>query len=344
MSLRGPRLRCGLTARFDLPPTEEHLPEVAAQVVECVLRDSPRQVALLVYDELEWSSDARPHQSLVDELEHAFEASGIGVKEAVYVGTERYWSFTCRSRRCCPDEGTSIERTRATQVAAELVLQGRVPVADREQLVSAVAPRGALTTSAVASVARRELGERGHAPGETSPEPDGAWLVDVLETFAELVARTQAEGRPEISGDEAGRVLAGLTDIEIRDAVAAQWSSFMLDPAERGDPDDPSGPAARPPLHEDDPVTAVLLELSVMSDGWLAVAPLTLLAAQYWSSGEGALANAAVERALTIDPRYRLANLVGRLLQAGVPPAWAARRDDAAGSPEPDEDQGRLVS
>ena len=53
-------------------------------------------------------------------------------------------------------------------------------------------------------------------------------------------------------------------------------------------------------------------------------APASLLAFIAWQSGEGALANTAIERALAVDPDYSMAHLIGRAVDAGLPP-FAAR-------------------
>ena len=52
-------------------------------------------------------------------------------------------------------------------------------------------------------------------------------------------------------------------------------------------------------------------------------APASLLAFTAWQSGEGALANVAVERALAADPAYTMAQLIGQAVQAGLPPSAA---------------------
>ena len=337
LSLRGERLRCGLTARFDLPrepdvasdgSDEAGPPDLSAfaeEVAECVLRDEPTQVALLVYDHQPWMPGDRPWQHLVDALEDAFEGEGVPVKEAAYVGEERFWSFTCGSSACCPDAGSRIADVRSSPAAAAFVMLGRAPLDDRDDLVRRVAPRGPVTTSAVAGVAQRELGRRAEA------EALGAcavieWQTEVLRTFADVVARSRA-GEPSVTGDEAGLLVAGLLDVQLRDEVMESCTAWLQAmPYDRARETGPS----RPCRYDEDPVTAVLLELSTMSDGDLAVAPLTLLAAQLWGAGEGALANAAVERALTIDPDYRLALLLGQVLRAAIPPAWAERSGTAS--------------
>lgn len=333
LSLRGPRLRCGLAARFDLPNDTMAAEEFAAEAVPCVVRDEPSQVALLVYDDAPWQARQRPRQALVDALEQRFAVDGVPVKEAVYVDRERFWSMTCRSVDCCPEAGTLLSEVRSTQAAATLVLQGRAPLGDRGELVSRVAPRGPLTTSAVASVADRELGRR------AALETGGAlavrsWVREVTDLFDTVVGRSRTEGVVRLDGDEAGLLVAGMLDIGLRDAVSERCSAWLGALPDAGD-----RVPTRPERHEDDPVTGVLRELAVMCDGQLAVAPLTLLAAQYWGAGEGALANAAVERALAIDPDYRLAVLLAQLLRAAIPPAWVAPRGAGAQPQEEQEEQ-----
>ena len=52
-------------------------------------------------------------------------------------------------------------------------------------------------------------------------------------------------------------------------------------------------------------------------------APASLLAFTAWQSGEGALANIAISRALAADPEYSMARLLGQALDAGLPPSAA---------------------
>ena len=56
--------------------------------------------------------------------------------------------------------------------------------------------------------------------------------------------------------------------------------------------------------------------------GYVA-APAALLAFVAWQSGDGALANVALDRALADDPRYSMALLLRQVITAGAPPALA---------------------
>jgi hypothetical protein len=53
-------------------------------------------------------------------------------------------------------------------------------------------------------------------------------------------------------------------------------------------------------------------------------APACLLAFTCWQSGDGALANVAIERALTANPDYSMGLLLRDVMDAGVPPSAAA--------------------
>ena len=56
--------------------------------------------------------------------------------------------------------------------------------------------------------------------------------------------------------------------------------------------------------------------------GYVA-APASLLAFCAWQSGDGALANVALDRALADDPGYSMAGLLREALDSGAPPSMA---------------------
>src|ERR1700728_4164279 len=56
--------------------------------------------------------------------------------------------------------------------------------------------------------------------------------------------------------------------------------------------------------------------------GYVA-APAALLAFTAWQSGNGALANIALDRALADQPGYSMARLLRRALDSGAPPSMA---------------------
>ncbi|GAA4355592.1 DUF4192 domain-containing protein [Angustibacter luteus] len=311
LALNGPKLRCGMAARVDLPDEPSILGPWAADLLTFVSRERPSQVALLVYDDARWRRDARPWQKLVDALQGELAELGIGLKEATYVSADRFWSYSCHESRCCPDEGTPLDHGRTSVAATALVASGRAPVPGREDLRARI--------SAAAPAVVRRTGRLAHQQHEAMRSGDylqHSRRVEAL--FAGLVAERARAGRVETSDAQAALLLAGLADVPIRDAVAMRWVGWLRRPsgAARAGQDGPTVEAA-----EHEAVTALLADLSRRCDGDWAVCPLTLFALQCWHDGEGALANLAVERALDLDPGYRMAVLVEGLLRAGIRPS-----------------------
>jgi hypothetical protein len=66
-----------------------------------------------------------------------------------------------------------------------------------------------------------------------------------------------------------------------------------------------------------------LCELSAaLPDAW-AVSTLTVLASFTWWRGDGALTRVALDRALRLDPHYRLAQLLERMVELAIRPEAA---------------------
>ncbi|WP_426560477.1 DUF4192 domain-containing protein [Angustibacter sp. McL0619] len=313
ISLRHPRLRCSLVARVDLPRCSEDVEQVVEELVEHLLADDPEEVAVLIYDDVPWHPKDRPWQDLVDVLELELAVAGVGVREACFIGSDGFWSYSCWEPDCCPDEGTPLAEASCAPAAAALVALGRAPVGDREDLRAQVAAGDRDLTGVISQLADRQWDEL------VGGDPDDG-EARVVRLFADLVARRtdHASAAVPVTAAEAALLVAGLADTVIRDSVAMRWVSWLSDrhvePAHRS----PLGMPGLPPTH--DAVTSLLGELARISDGTWAVSPLTLFALQCWHAGDGALANLAIERALRLDAGYRMALLVDGVLRAGISP------------------------
>jgi hypothetical protein len=64
-------------------------------------------------------------------------------------------------------------------------------------------------------------------------------------------------------------------------------------------------------------------ELTRLARPGFVAAPAALLAFVAWQSGNGALANVALDRALADDPRYSMAQLLRQAIDSGAPPSLA---------------------
>lgn len=348
VSLRGPRLRFGLVARVDLPAGDQVQPEraaVARSLCDFVRRDGPREAVVLVYDTQPWRPQHRPWQQLVDAIDDELAGHDVPVREALYVTNQRYWSYTCTRPTCCPDEGRLVADTASSAVAAAYVLEGRSPFVDRPTLAARVAPLGPLTTAAVEGALTSALAAVAPWWARAGSARWTAWQRESIGLF-DAAAHRYLAGPSSLPPHEAGRLLAAMVDATTRDVLATRWTRWCeaLAPSPDDDAltrsvrklvhDLPAPPdLTEPKVHE--AVERLLVDLAVCVDGVGALAPLALLAMHSWSNGEGARAGVAIDRALVIDPEYRLAGLVDSLLRSGLAPSWVAdlRADDEAAAP-----------
>lgn len=344
------RSRLGLVARFDLPAEDRRrrrtrdcstsaAAAMAHDVLAVVLRDSPDEVVALVYDDAP-GADAPPWRHLVDALDDAFRAAEVPVMDTLFVGASSFRSYRCDDPSCCPAEGRPLDHA-ASPVAAELTARGSAPLPSRAALHDLVRPHDETRCTAVEAAARGELRAISRAWGEEQNPRWRAWQLATLRLMDDVAGRYLA-GRGGVTEEEAGRLVAGLCDISVRDAAAVLFTHWS--PGQDGPEEPPSrmaelvtelvaelgapagaerGGVARSTARlpeRDHRLELLWRDLATACDGPLAVAPLTSLGMHVWSQGKGALALAAVQRALSLDPAYRLAVLLDRALSAGVRP------------------------
>jgi len=141
-----------------------------------------------------------------------------------------------------------------------------------------------------------------------------------LAAVGAMIARYREGGR-FTSDYEIARITVALRDLRVRDDAWAR-----MDPA-----------------HADQHLRLWIDVVRRAQPGYVA-APAALLAFIAWQSGDGALANVALDRALADDPRYSMALLLRQVITAGAPPSLArlpmtpeevaASYDDADGDHE----------
>lgn len=312
MSLRGPRERIGLVCRFDLPD-----PSTVASTCERAVRlldhDQARSAFLVVYAAGGRTRGALPHTRLVRRLIARIERAGVEVKDALFVGTERYWSYRCTDSQCCPRGGRPVSDLADSPVGASFVAAGVAPAQRRADLRARLIPADperACAVGELADVAHRRL---------ASMDPVSA----LRETAATWRAALQADVTAAEFDEVAGELIGALQDTRLRDAVVTE---LVWDGAGASD----EGPAAA------DRTAELLVALCLRADGPRAMAVLTLTALHAWRLGHGAQANIAVELALEISRRcgqdYPLAELLEDALAACVPPpgfeaSWAAAEE-----------------
>jgi hypothetical protein len=291
-----PRGTVKVSLRYPLyDPT---VPDVAAYYVGHALnlltsRDYTRVVAI------GYGSDERVTPFIELLREHADE-HGLQLLELLRVEDNRYWSYACADPTCCPPEGVPFDPT--PDPALTELLGAGVPevLANREALAGLVAPvKGAAaqsmlraTRTAIARVA--ELVKQARASSSQHPiAPAGIRAVQQA-----ITNYRQEEG--VITHDEAAWLLVSLRDMWVRDDA---WSRMEADHRQ---------------AHR-----RLWLDLTRLARPGYVAAPATLLAFVAWQSGNGALANVALDRALKDDPDYKMAQILRRTIDSGMDPSKA---------------------
>jgi len=159
-----------------------------------------------------------------------------------------------------------------------------VPVlADRDQLAESIAPL-------------RDGAGFMQLAIEHAAHTDVATALTAVQT---LIARYQA-GEDYGTETEMATALVGLRHLRVRDDA---WS--RMDPEFTG-------------AH-----LRLWTELTRRAQPGYVAAPASLLAFVAWQSGNGALANVALDRALADNPHYSMAQLLRQVITAGAPPSLA---------------------
>lgn len=311
--------RMGMVARTDLPP-EEHAVEVASSLVGPLVRDGAGSVVVVAFEDV---ADASTPVllALVEQLERA----GVEVRDVAVVREGRRYSPTC-TQECCPADGAPLRDPSTVPAVADLVALGRAPLPSREAVDALVEPdpvRAPAVGATIASRALRRPSRRRWARAWAAllvPEPDATGFDDAALADAVL----------------------SLDDIHWRDGLIA-WLSPGALPTEDVDPAVMALLRAHvslwPTLDRRGPVVPTdraslgnrLLVLSrAVPDACAAEAAAlcTVVGHVAWAEGQGAVARAALDRALRLVPDYRLAVLVAQLVDAGVrfPRDWGRRR------------------
>ena len=202
----------------------------------------------------------------------ALEARGFRVVEALRVADGRFHCLLCDD--CTPPDGAPYDANASTAAAAAVVagLVARPSRADVEKLVRPIGGLAGVAMSQALDRAEHRLDTLG---GQVRTA--GREAVDL--------AFAKASAGQRLDDDEVAWLSLVLHDVEVRDHAWARtddepWQAeFCLDLTRRADPE--------------------------------LVTPLaTLLAWCSWRRGEGVIAVSALNRALQVEPSYRLARML----------------------------------
>jgi Domain of unknown function (DUF4192) len=237
---------------------------------------------------------------VAESLRAALLDAGITLRDVLRVQDGRYWSYACQDPGCCPPDGIPFDGP-GHPAAEALAAAGMTARPDRAALAASLAPPTGPAAESVSQATERALRRAAEFIAAPAGEADG--LRRFVEAGREAVRAAigiYRRGGQITDRDQLAWLAVTLADLRVRDDA---WARM-----------EPKFRAAHQRLWTD--VVRHAREPYVP-------APASLLAFVAWQSGEGALANIAIERALAADPDYSMAHLIGQATDAGLPPSAA---------------------
>lgn len=299
LGVGGPHSRIRLAFRYDLPdPPEEGLAADIATHATTVLARQQLTLAIAI-----GYGRGRQVTPVADVLIPALREAGIQVQDVLRVQDGRYWSYLCADPGCCPPDGVPFDPA-GHPASAVLAEAGLTVHGNRAELAATLAP--AVDCAKPMSEAVERAQDR--ATRLVTDAFADSRYGDVFQPVADAgrrsvrlaVTRYRRGGQLTDNHDELAWLGVALTDMRVRDDAWAR-----MDPEFNAD-------------HQ-----RLWADLVRHLPSQYVPAPAALLAFTAWQAGEGALASLAIERALTADPDYSMAQLVADALHAGLPPSAA---------------------
>ena len=327
VSLHGSRM--GMVQRIDLPPPE-HVGDAVAAMIAPLRQDRPTAVLLVGFEEREGESRA-----MLDEMDDACEVNGVEVNDRMVVRGGRWFDLDCH-QSCCPPEGLALPAPSEVPAVAEFVGREICPLPDRSALADLLEPSRPLLSLAVSPLADEWLTMRLEAANAAEVELPGFRASELAVWSRVLCDEDDAEPVQALPLQDLAMLAVSLTDVDLRDGLIA-WLCPGTLPQELIDPmlfsqmsralPEPSwlgrGTGEMAQVIGRQRMERRLCELcAALPDLW-AVSTLTVLASFAWWRGDGALTRIALDRALRVDPHYRLAQLLERMVDLAIRPERA---------------------
>jgi hypothetical protein len=293
-----PRGEVEITLRYDLPnPADDRaVAAVVGNVLDILAAQGMTTAAAVGY-----GADAEVSPVVGVLCSRAAEA-GVTLTEALRVEDARYWSYVCANQECCPPDGTPFDVS-DHPVTRAFAASGLPMFASREELAATIAPADGETAMAMrraTRVAERQVARCVGRMARAGRRVGGRRLIAAVGQPMVVEAIRRYRGGEELGIEFAAWVTLALRELRVRDDA---WARML---PEHGD------------AH-----ARLWADLTRLAQPGYIAAPASLLAFVAWQQGDGALANVALDRALTDNRRYSMAKLLRRALDSGAPPSMA---------------------
>jgi hypothetical protein len=267
--------------RMDLPEPE-HVGDVAAQLRMVALNHDATVIELVVFGGGEATPPDLPHRALVDELADVLDRAGIVLAHAVWSpSAARDRTWWCYEDPECSGQ---IRDPASSAVSAAVSVTGEVTFASREELAAVLAPDPP-------DILARRAELLATLPAVV-PETEFPFIRNTIDKIS-----TSSGHEPALDDGTIARLTHALSCSDVREACLAFALTVRTGPAER-----------------------LWTVLTRSAPAPARAGPATLLAVCAYLRGDGTLAGIAIEAALTADPDHKLATIVRRITDCGLPP------------------------
>jgi Domain of unknown function (DUF4192) len=287
-----------LTLRYDMP--DPRRPAVAAALAAHAVGVLAAQ-GVTTAVAVGYGSDAAVAPVAAALRDRAAEA-GITLTELLRAENGRYWSYVCADPACCPPDGTPYDVTGHPAARAMAAAGGQV-LAGRDELSAGLAPAGGQLGAAMrraTAKAHTQVARCVTRLDRAGLRVTAARLTAALGTVAVRDAISRYRDGEQVGTEHAAWLTVALRQLRVRDDAWAR-----MEPEHRN-------------AH-----LRLWTDLTRLARPGYVAAPAALLAFCAWQSGDGALANVALDRSLADNPAYSMALLLREALDSGAPPALA---------------------
>ncbi len=290
IGIEPPRGQIKLAFRYDLPdpPDAKLAAEIGAHAIAVLGRQQAGVVIAIGY------GPGPLVTPVMERLRSGVHGTGIVLHDMLRVEGGRYWSYFCDNPQCCPAEGVPFDAI-AHPAAAALTTAGIPAYPDRAALSRSLAPVSGPAAESMSQATERAL-QRAERLRAVTTRP----FIEAGRDAVRGAIASYRNGGQITEDDAMAWLTVVLADLRVRDDAWAR-----MDPEHRG--------------------AHLRLWTDVVRRACPPYVPAaaSLLAFTAWQSGDGALANIAIERALAADPGYSMALLVAEAVESGLPPAAA---------------------
>lgn len=294
VALKGENDRVVVTMTLDLPQANEFDQAFINNLKETIKRSGADGLVAVFFVENNPQTYQEVASILMDKVSTQFH-----IRDILWVYQNKWASFLCVDQDCCPKAGRDLDVDNQVKSATSLRVIGKPAVGTRRELDEFLKVTQ-VNNDLVPLISKfaKQRAKAEHNKNHSKWAKTQFSFLSQKKAFNDFDEKTWA------------RLLLGLTDIPIRDALLAHHIELSQ--------------VSEDPNQYLISIAQKWAQVARVSPADFRTSICTCIAAFLWQAGEGILARGAVDFALAQDPQFHLAKLLNNALNSGMPP-WEFR-------------------